>query len=175
MVVIDAIKAVTCEYFEHSPPSFIHQCKNEKNLTKVCGFSVENVSTCPLVGKLIEKEIRPASELRRFGLQFLNPFGILQVVYDYELRSGIRRQPTDKFPTYTISVPLNELHRFSLLVEGKKVGFVIIDADSYGELEVYEKDTTGVALEKWHSGEGITVKDLGSLDLLRFGGETDAK
>lgn len=48
----------TCEHFRHVLNPHIHECANEKNLSKRCGYEAREVSSCPLVGKLIMQSFK---------------------------------------------------------------------------------------------------------------------
>jgi len=56
-------KVLTCEFFEHHLNPHYHGCLNVKNATKRCGFDVSDLKTCPLVGKIVEKDIRLSKPL----------------------------------------------------------------------------------------------------------------
>jgi hypothetical protein len=57
------VKVKTCEWFEHKLGPHIHQCLNKTNKSNRCGYDVSDLNTCPLVGKIVEKDIRPSKPL----------------------------------------------------------------------------------------------------------------
>lgn len=104
-----------------------------------------------------------------FGIQIVVPYGIMQIVYSLgELHGSLRRHVTDRYPFVKVSVPSNENHRFVLLVNKQKIGYLTADADSYGELELYTSDVLHERLKSHHESKGLSVIEMGEIDLVEW-------
>lgn len=55
----------TCDFFDHKLNPHIHACVNPENKSKRCGYGVDDVKTCPIVGKIVDKVIRPLKTLSK--------------------------------------------------------------------------------------------------------------
>jgi hypothetical protein len=108
----------------------------------------------------------------QYGIQIQVPFGIYQIVWNgAEMRSSLRKRPTDRFPILRVGrdipdVPDDENHRYVLMANGVTVGYLTIDAISYGEVEAYQSKSTHDGLKKHHEAKGLTVIDQPDIELI---------
>lgn len=126
-----------------------------------------------------EDETKHSTNLiSNYGIQIQTNFGILQIIWypkEKELRTTLRKTLTDRYPEWEHSVPDDENHRFEVFVGADLVGYVVIDADSYGEVEVYRSKQTHALLKKHHEDLGLKVKDEGKIELKEWRKEEEVR
>jgi len=104
-----------------------------------------------------------------YGIQIKTGFGIMQIVYSaYELHATMRKHLTDRFPSFEPHVPDDENHEYRLTVGGRIVGYCIIDADSYGEVECFVGPMLKMLLRRHHESKGLKVLERGEMKLTRW-------
>jgi hypothetical protein len=110
-----------------------------------------------------------SSRIQQYGIQIRKTFGILQIVWgEGKLRVSLRKNPTDRYPIWGHNVPDDENHQFCLVVDTALVGYLTMDADSYGEVEVYRDIDTHLLLKEHHIQLGLKVVDMGNIKLERW-------